>query len=430
MADPIALLQTNEYRALLDQCIHCGMCLESCPTYGVFGSEMDSPRGRIALMRAAADGRVPVGKDSTFATHIERCLGCLSCESACPSGVQYGELVDEARAVLAHDHTPGLPERALRWVGLRQLMPHTERLKWLARGAWLYQRSGAQRLVRNSPLLPTALRSMERILPPITPRYRSYRATAPAIGPKRGTVAFMVGCIQEAFLAQVNQASVRVLQHNGFDVVFPHGQTCCGAAQVHNGENEIARSLARANIDACLALDVDAIISNAGGCGLTLKEYAHLLHDDADYSARAAMFVEKVFDISEFLVAHALVAPTHAVPATVTYVDSCHLRHGQRVVKQPRAILQSVPELRLVELSRPDQCCGSAGTYNISQPGIAAQVLAAKMADVRGTGAEIVAVSNTGCHMQLIAGVREAGLDARVLHIVQILDMAYGGREA
>ncbi len=424
MSQAIELLTTPEYRAKLDQCIHCGLCLETCPTYPVFGSEMDGPRGRIALMRGVATGRVALDDDALI-THIDRCLGCRACETACPSGVQYGALVEPMRAAIAERRRPGAAERAVRWLGLRQLLPHRERLKLLARLTWLYQATGLQRLVRALNLLPQPLRAADAITPSIVPRYRDYRAPAPALGTPRGRVALLIGCIQEAFLAPVNEATIRVLQRNGYAVHFPLAQTCCGAAQHHAGDEALARELARRNVDAFLAADVTAVIVNAGGCGLALKEYARLLEDNPAYAERARIFAAKVRDINEFLADHLHVPPQGSVPARATYVNSCHLRHGQKIVGQPRALLKRIPGLQLVELRHPDRCCGSAGIYNIVQPQIAAAILEAKMADIAATGAEIIVNSNTGCHLQLLAGVRRAGLKARVMHVVEVLELSY-----
>jgi len=431
MSNAIELLTTADYKAKLEQCIHCGLCLQACPTYAVFNTEMDAPRGRIALMRAVADGRVAPDAPS-FAQHIDRCLGCRACETACPSGVQYGALVEQARIVVEQRRSYGAAERFVRWLGLHQFMPHPGRLRFVARLGWLYQRSGMQRLVRRLDFLPGPLKAMEAILPPYgasPPSYRDYRVSAPAIGQRRGRVAFLTGCIQEAFLAHVNEATIRVLQRNGYEVVFPPMQTCCGAAQLHTGEEELARALARRNVDAFLAWDVEAIIVNAGGCGLALKEYPHLLKGDPDYGARVGQFAAMVKDVNEFLADHLHVPPRGAVPVRATYADSCHLRHGQKVVNQPRALLKRIPGLELVELRQPDRCCGSAGTYNITQPAIANAVLDAKMADIAATGAELIVTSNTGCHMQYYAGVRRAGLVAKVMHVVEVLDLSYSNAE-
>ncbi len=420
-------LTTPEFKTLVSQCIHCGLCLQACPTYDVFGAEMDAPRGRISLMRAASEGRITADEFSnTFAKHINLCLSCLACQTACPSGVKYGKLIETTKIALAHHRQPGAPERAIRWLALRQIMPHVGRLKAMARFMWVYQVSGLQKLVRELNFLPPPLRAAEAILPPITPNYRDYSRPAPAIGEKRGTVAFFIGCIQEAFLASVNEATIRVLQRNGFEVHFPASQTCCGAAQLHIGEEAIARDLARKNIDAFLAADYAAIINNAGGCGATLKdEYVGLFHDDPIYAEKARVFGQKVKDISEFLLENLHERPTGVIKMRATYSDSCHLRHAQKVVKQPRALLKLIPGLELVELRLPDRCCGSAGVYNIMHAETADQVLDVKMSDIAATGAEVIVTTNTGCHMQLIAGVRKAGLNAQVMHVVELLDKAY-----
>lgn len=420
---PPRALDDPHVRGLLSQCIHCGLCLSACPTYAVFHTEMDSPRGRIALIQAAADGRI--GLEGSFQEHMDLCLACRACETACPSGVQYGALIEAARIALAEEIRPGLVGRFASWLGLRQLMPHANRLRGLARGLRLYQVSGLQRLLRGSRLLPSRLRVMEGLLPPLPATYPDYRRPAPAVGRKRGEVAMLYGCVQDAFLAGVNAATVRVLQRNGYEVHFPAGQTCCGAAQLHLGEDELARELARRNINACLKRDYAAIISNAGGCGATLKQVDQLLADDPIYAERARAFVGKVRDISEFLAEHLHQPPTGRLDLRVTYADSCHLRHGQRVIHQPRQLIQAIPGVELVELRQPEMCCGSAGVYNILQPATAGEVLDAKMADVIGTQAQVVVVTNTGCHMQLLYGVRQAGLRAEVLHLVELLDRSY-----
>jgi glycolate oxidase iron-sulfur subunit len=429
MQHKMNLLQTDDYQAKLDQCIHCGMCLEACPTYSVFGTEMDNPRGRIDLMRAASEGKVGLAELPIFETHITRCLGCRSCETACPSNVQYGALLEKARVTIEEQRSPGKGERLLRWIGLHQLMPYVKRARLLAFVMWVsYQLTGLQWLVRSSNMLklfPKPLRAMEALLPPLLPRYRDYRKPAPALGQKRGTVAFFYGCIQEGFLPQVNEATVRVLQRNGYEVVFPLLQTCCGAAHIHVGEEEQARTLARRNIDALGTMQVDAFINNAGGCGMMLKEYAHLLHDDPAYAERAQAFTAKVQDINEFLAAHLHTPPRGKLPARVTYAASCHLNHGQHVDKQPRALLRQIPGVELVELQRPDHCCGSAGVYNIAQVDTANEVLDRRMADIATTGAHVIVTSNTGCYLQYIAGVRRAGLNTQVRHVVELLEQSY-----
>ncbi len=425
---PNSALDNDHIRDLMSQCIHCGLCLSACPTYNVFHTEMDSPRGRIALISAAADGRIDL--DGPFQEHIELCLGCRACETACPSGVQYGMLYEAARTAIEDGRTPSRFERAARWLGLRQLMPHQGRLRLLARSMKLYQATGVQRVVRGLNVLPKALKDMESILPPLPDAYPDYSQPAPAIGEKRGEVAFLYGCVQDAFLSGVNAASVRVLQRNGYEVHFPQTQTCCGAAQLHSGEHSLAQELAQRNIDACRGRDFVAIISNAGGCGATLKQYDHLLADDPLYREWAKEFVGKLKDISEFLADHLHNPPTGHVEARVTYVESCHLRHGQKVVRQPRQLLKAIPGVELIELKQPDMCCGSAGIYNITQPDTANQILDAKMVDVAQTHATTVVTTNTGCHMQMIYGVRKANLPAEVIHLVELLDRSYFKAEA
>jgi glycolate oxidase iron-sulfur subunit len=432
MIKGIERLRSSEYTLKLDQCVHCGLCLQACPTYAAFGTEMDSPRGRIALMRAASRGRLDQEEFSgAFAQHINLCLACRSCETACPSGVKYGFLVEGARQVIEENRQPGASERFMRWLGMRQMMPHAGRLKLAAQGLWLYQKTGAQRLVRKLDFLPKTLEAMDSILPPLVPRYHDYSRPALASGERRGQVAFFIGCIQEAFLSQVNEATIRVLQANGYEVHFPPGQTCCGAAQLHIGEEALTRDLARRNIDAFLDGDFEAIISNAGGCGATLKEeYVRLFRDDPVYADRARRFSNMVKDVSEFLADHLNVPPRGELKGRATYSDSCHLRHGQKVVKQPRALLKQIPGLQLVELKMPDRCCGSAGVYNIMQVDAANEVLDAKLVDIAATGADLIVVSNAGCQMQLIAGARRAGLKAEVLHVVEVLDRSYRNGQA
>ncbi len=465
----VNLLDQPDVRRKLDQCIHCGLCLPACPTYSVLQLEMDSPRGRIALMRAVADGRI--GLEGAFQAHIDLCLGCRACETACPSGVQYGLLLETAKvalnagargegqgansvaagnglhgaevgiaansANLATDmqrETEGRSRRpsplasrpSLQSFGLRELMPHRARLRLLARGLKLYQRLGLARIAqRVLPKLPPALTTMEGMAPPVDLDYLDESRPAPAMGLRRGKVAFFTGCVQDAFLAGVNRATVRVLQRNGYEVHFPQGQTCCNAAALHSGDADFAQRLARRNIDAFAGDEWLAIINNAGGCGAALKGYDHLLAADPRYAERARAFVAKVKDISEFLADHLHNPPTGHVQARVTYVDSCHLRHGQKVNKQPRALLRAIPGVQLVEVAQPDMCCGSAGIYNLVQPEMANQVLDNKLADVRATGAGIIATANTGCYMQMVYGVKRGGINARVLHVVELLERSY-----
>ncbi|PWH14268.1 MAG: hypothetical protein DDG60_08280 [Anaerolineae bacterium] len=421
------LLRTPNYQKKLSQCIHCGLCLQACPTYAVFGVEMDAPRGRIALMKAASEGRLETEEfRETFTQHISLCLACRACETACPSGVQYGALVEEARLVVERNRQPGLAERFLRWLGTKQLMVKPGLLKGLAYLMWLYEKLRLQHLIRTLNFLPKTLKAMEAILPPIQLKFTPLGRLLPARQNPHGRILFFTGCIQEGFLSAVNAATIRVLQHNGYEVLAPPNQTCCGAAQLHLGDKEFARQLARQNIDVFLAVgECEAILNNAGGCGVSLKEYPHLLADDPLYAERARQFSAKVRDVNEFLAANLRVPPRGRIEARATYSDSCHLRHGQKVIRQPRDLLKMVPGLQLIELSAPDRCCGSAGVYNIAQVDTANAILDAKMEDIAATGADLIVTSNTGCYMQLIAGVRRAGLKARVRHVVEVLDESY-----
>ncbi|MCB9139858.1 MAG: 4Fe-4S dicluster domain-containing protein [Caldilineaceae bacterium] len=425
--EPPAALSSPKTELLLAQCIHCGLCLPACPTYAVLQSETDSPRGRIQLMAAAAQGRIDL--DGAFRTHIDLCLGCRACETACPSGVQYGSLLEAARAGIEEKRKIGQPERIVRRLALRELMPNKQRLRLLARGLVFYQRLGISKAIEALGVLPPRLRSLEALLPPLTAVFPNYSVPAPAMGKRRGRVAFLYGCVQDAFLGNVNAASIRVLQRNGYEVHFPQTQTCCGAAALHMGENDLALDLARRNIDAVELKRYDAIISNAGGCGATLKEYGRLLANDPAYAQRAQDFAAKVQDISEFLAVRLHATPTGRIDARVTYADSCHLRHVQHVVNQPRRLLQQIPGIELIEMAEPGKCCGSAGVYNIIHSETADLVLDAKMADIRNTGAEIIVTTNTGCHMQYIYGVKRAGLNMRVVHLVELLDWSYANHD-
>jgi len=434
-------LTSPRFQELVNQCIHCGLCLPACPTYDVFGTEMDAPRGRIALMRAAADGRISLRQDGhvnqSFVRHIDLCLDCRACETACPSGVKYGQLVETARIAIAQERQPARAERFLRWLALRQLLPHRGRLRLLAFLLWVYQAVGLQKLVRALNLLPQPFRTMEEMLPGLSASHPDYRRPAPAMGQEHGRVALFLGCVQDAFLSPTNQATMRVLQRNGYQVHFPLDQTCCGAAQLHMGEEDLARELARRNVDAFLAGEYEAVVVNAGGCGATLKDYAHLLADDPDYADKAARFVALVQDANQFVAAHLHNPPQGRLEMRVTYSDSCHLRHAQKVIQPPRQLLRLIPGLELAELRAPERCCGSAGVYNILQNETAEQVLRAKMADIAGAlglddgnmpGDDLpraIVASNTGCHMQLIHGARATGLNIPVRHVMDLLDAAY-----
>ncbi len=409
----------------LDRCIHCGLCLNACPTYRELGVEMDSPRGRIYQMVQVSTGAATVS--DSYVEHIGLCLACRACESACPSGVQYGRLVEAARAELEAARPRPAGERLVRGLLLNTLFSSRRLMSLAGRGLWLYEMTGMRALARSTGLLRTL--RMEH-LDPLTPIaeppffFNQIGRIYPAEGERRYRVAFLAGCIANIAFARLNEATVRVLRKNGCEVAIPAGQGCCGALHVHVGMRESALKLARRNVDAFLRDDYDAIITNAAGCGSTLKEYGELLAGDAAYAERAHKFASLVRDVNEFL-AGIQMLPTRPFPATVTYQDSCHLAHGQKIRIAPRKLLAAIPGLEYRELPSADQCCGSAGIYNVVQADMADALLEKKMAAVNATGADIVATANPGCLLQLRAGVTKHGRGQRVLHVVEILDEAY-----
>jgi glycolate oxidase iron-sulfur subunit len=417
-ADPpkIAALDIPE----LYQCVHCGLCLNQCPTYRALRLEPESPRGRIHLVKAAADGRIDL--TDRFKEHLYLCLLCRACESACPSGVQYGHIAETAREQLG---PPGSKwaRTVLNFVFIH-LLPYPKRLRAAARLLRFYQRSGLQTLIH--PLLPENLRKMESMLPPIPRRLFAPEAnTLPALGTRRATVAMLNGCVMPLLFGDVNEATVRVLRRNGCDVVFPREQICCGALNVHNGERAAARKMAQANIDAFLAAKVDAVIVNAAGCGAAMKEYSHLLHDNPTYAAKAKQFSALVKDASEFLAAIGLVGKLAPLDIAVTYQDPCHLVHGQRVRGQPRTLLQAIPGIRFTEMEGADRCCGSAGIYNVTHPGMSQHLLKEKMQAVAATQARAVVAPNPGCMLQFRYGAQQYGPELTVYHLIDLLDRAY-----
>ena len=411
----------------LDRCVHCGLCLNACPTYRELGLEMDSPRGRIYQMVQVAEG-API--TPSYIRHIDLCLACRGCESACPSGVPYGRMVEDARAEIEAHAQPGWLARLWRRFVFGHLLESRTTMTAVGTLLYLYQASGMKRLVRAMGLLKLLgrLGELEQIAPSADPPFffSQIGRTFPAEGRRRHRVAFLAGCIANVSFARLNEATVRVLRKNGCEVVIPSGQGCCGALHLHSGFREDARRLARRNIDAVLGGDgFDAIVSNAAGCGSTLKEYGELLADDPAYAAKAREFSSLMRDVTEFLASIELNPDMAAVNATVTYQDSCHLAHGQRIRTAPRKLLAAVPGLTFRAMPSSDVCCGSAGIYNIVQNPMAMRILAHKMESVNATGAGIIATANPGCLLQLQAGVRLHGSGQRVMHVVEILDEAY-----
>jgi Fe-S oxidoreductase len=398
----------------LEACIHCGLCLNQCPTYRVTHLEAESPRGRIYLVNAAAQERLDL---AAAADHLYLCLMCRACETACPSGVQYGRIAEAAREALG---PPGPPvTRLLVRLALRHLMPHPWRLRVMATLMRLSQRSGLAMLAAR--IFPGRLGRRLGLMPAVRePFYVPEAEVLPAIGERRARVAFLSGCAMRMFFGSINEATVRVLRRNGCEVVIPAGQACCGALNVHNGEAGSARAMARRNIDA-FPDDVDAIIVNAAGCGAAMKEYGYLLARDPAYGSRAQQFAARVQDVSEFLASLGVCTPSRPFSGTVTYQDPCHLAHGQRVRDEPRALLAATGA-RLVEMSGADRCCGSAGIYNVLQPEMAETLLREKMDAIRQTGAGVVVAPNPGCMIQLRYGARRFGVPVRVMHLMDLVD--------
>jgi glycolate oxidase iron-sulfur subunit len=414
------------------RCVHCGLCLNHCPTYRLDGLEADSPRGRIRQMFLLEEKRIEIGE--SFVRHISLCLDCRACETACPSGVQYGKLVEHARARIEQEAPRPWATRVVRGLFFRSLLPFPGRIAFLARMLWFYQRSGAQFLARKSGVLRLLrLAEREQLLPAIDDRFffSQIGRTFPAQGARRARVALVGGCLAQVTFTKLNQATIRVLAANGCEVVVPAGQTCCGALAVHAGVRDVAQGLARQNLDAFLGAEgasggFDAILTNAAGCGSTLKEYGRLFAPEEEEAARAETFAKKVRDVCEFLAELGLTAKLREVPLRVTYQDSCHLLHGQRIREAPRALLRAVPGLELVEMPLADYCCGSAGIYNVTETETSLRILEEKMKHAAGTRAQAIATANAGCILQLRAGVARHGTGQKVMHVVELLERAIG----
>jgi glycolate oxidase iron-sulfur subunit len=425
-----------EERKLL-ACVHCGLCLEACPTYVQTGDENDGPRGRLYLMRAVGEGRLALASD-TFTRHIDRCLGCRACESACPAGVEYGQLLEAARAdIAAGGRKEGWTSRALK-LALRHVWSRPARLAVAFTFARLLRDSRLPDLLLSSRLtrilpprleLALALLDGSRPAPPGDSQTPKVEESREGVGPpsvKNPDTLLFGGCVTEGLFSRVNRATARVLAANGCGVRAPRGQVCCGALHAHAGDLEGARSLARRNVDAFEDEGRAPVVTNAGGCGAMLVSYTHLLADDEEYAARASDFSRRVRDVSQQLEATGVRrADVGADEVTATYDASCHLLHGQRAQAEPLRMLGRVEGLRLVPLEGADVCCGGAGVYNLLETELSSRVLAEKLAHVRETGAEVLATGNPGCHMQLAAGARLAGLRLRVVHPVELLDETY-----
>jgi glycolate dehydrogenase iron-sulfur subunit len=408
-------------------CIKCGFCLPKCPTYRETGLESASPRGRIHLMKLVAKGRL---QPADIDQQLDFCLGCRACETACPAGVKFGRLLEAGR-----EQT--LREKRLTWWQRRQqrllysgLLPHLKRLDLLIDLLWLYQASGLRWLVRKSHLLrqvSARLSEVELLLPDLPPpmiRQRLDEQT-PASGKEQRRVGFLAGCVMRSVFAQTNAATIRVLTNNGCRVIMPRDIACCGALHAHHGDLVAARLIAQHNIRVFEAYDLEAVVVNSAGCGAMLKDYGQLLQNDGLYAERAAAFSRKVKDISEFLAGLTLNPKMVQLPLRVAYDDPCHLLHGQGISLEPRQLLQQIPGVTLVPFKEADWCCGSAGTYNLTQPEMAMHLLDRKIQHIAAVDPDVIATGNPGCLLQLGWGVRRAGLRAEVLHPIALLDRAY-----
>jgi glycolate oxidase iron-sulfur subunit len=394
------------------------LCLQNCPTYLQTGYEAESPRGRIHLIQALIEGRVE--SNAAYRQHIELCLVCRNCETVCPSGVHFGRIMEAGRAQLYEQASLSVGERLLRRIVFKELLPHRARLRALFAALMVYQRSGLQRLLRATRVLPKALADAESLLPelpkPFLPRWEVY----PAVGPIRYRVGLFTGCVMRLVYGPVHEATLRVLRHNGCEVHVPREQVCCGALNVHGGEQEVATQLARQNMRAFLGRGLDAIVVNSAGCGATMKEYDQLLSD-----SESADFARLTRDVTEFLASIDMQPFRRPVKRRITLQESCHLVHAQRIKDAPRKLLASMPGLELRDMAHPDLCCGSAGLYMMTQPAMSTRILDDKMQDVARTGAQTVVTANPGCMMQLQRGLHRSGIDGDVKHVVELIDEAY-----
>ena len=412
----------------IDACVHCGFCLATCPSYRVIGKETDSPRGRIYLMNELNKGEIPLSPSTV--EHFDSCLGCLACATACPAGVDYGELIAATRPQIERNHPRPWVEKLFRQL-LFSTFPYPRRLRLLLRPLALYQRMGLQSWLRQSELLetllPQPLVAMESLAPQITSA--AFKDTWPEVIPAQGEtryrVGMILGCVQRVFLPEVNAATIRVLTANGCEVIIPKSQGCCGALSQHQGQESQAQDLARQTMDAFANENLDAVLINASGCGHTLKEYGQILAEDPDYSDRAQSFADQVQDVQEFLDAVGLttpLAPLQSEPLAVVYQDACHMLHGQKIQEQPRRLLKKIPHLEIRDPADAALCCGSAGIYNILQPEVGDELGRQKVRNLCNTKATVIASANVGCNMQLRKHLALQDQEVPVLHPMQLLD--------
>lgn len=418
--------QNIDYQLFLD-CVHCGLCTAACPTYLELGNENDSPRGRIYLMRSVTDGRLPL--TSQVRRHLDLCLDCRACETACPSGVQYGKLIEPFRVAMqqTEEGQAELNDWFHRYV-LFGVFTNPARMRTLLAPARIAQRLGIMRAaetLRLTKLLPPRLRRLVEMLPPPVKSGPALPTILPAIGKRRARVALFLGCVADVMFRHTHWATARVLQQNGCDVVIPPGQGCCGAIHFHAGASDPAREMADANLAALDYQGVDAVIVNVAGCGAMLKDYGHHWHDDKQPQREA--FAAKVKDVNEFLDSLGLIAPQGKMDFTATYHDACHLGHAQKVREAPRRLLSAIPGLKLVDLPETEVCCGAAGTYNLTEPEMSARLSSRKLDNILKTGSRVVLTANAGCLLQIMREARSRGERLWVAHPMDLLDMSYRG---
>ena len=411
----------------LYKCVHCGFCLQACPTYVETGLEAESPRGRLALMKAVNEGRI--GITDTVMRHWDLCIQCRACEVACPSGVPYGNLIEATMQQVADRRKPGFVNGKIASFALNKLLPNQKMLSMVVGSMRLYQRLGMQSVMRKSGLLrllPGNMGDLEESMPSLpSDVFKARGQVYPAQGEVRARVALLAGCVMPLVHGPEMNAVVRVLTRNGCDVVVTKGQGCCGAINSHVGDLEVTRELARRNIDAFLADDVDHIVVASAGCGSRMKEYGHLLRNDPAYADKSAALSTKVKDIHELLAALPIVPPKGHLSYRVTYQDSCHLSNAQRVTAPPRQLLAAIPGIDFVELSNADKCCGAGGTYTITERDFSMRILDTKMRAVRETRANIIATANPGCLMQMQYGAQRDDMNVQVKYITDLLDESY-----
>jgi glycolate oxidase iron-sulfur subunit len=410
---------------LIDDCVHCGFCLPTCPTYVLFGEEMDSPRGRIYLMNK---GLTEEPMNDTMVRHWDLCLGCMACVTACPSGVQYDKLIEATRAQVERRYERRTDDKAFREM-IFQIFPYRSRLRLAAGPLRLYQRFGLDKKLRKAGVmsrLPARMRAMEALMPKLAKEEKIPEHTSP-VGERRKRVGVLTGCVQQVFFSQVNAATVRVLAAEGCEVVAPKNQGCCGALSTHAGREEESLNFARKTIDTFEKENLDNVIVNAAGCGSTMKEYAYLLRDDPEYAERAKEFSAKVKDVSEFLQEIGTVAERHPLPVSAAYHDACHLAHAQGVRQQPRKNLKQIPGMEIKEITEAEVCCGSAGIYNMVEPEPAVELGERKARNVLKTGAQMIVTSNPGCMLQIQASLKKMGKDMPMAHPMEVVDASIRG---